>query len=310
MNLRNPAMAALLVLAVPAARATLASQYQAPEVRLTAETVSFPLILVRGYPFIEGNVQGQKGKFMLDTGLQRAMSLNHHLIPLTGGAPAATGTFGSGQVFTIVMRPKVSDVNVGGLHFDNVTRVQSQDATQLERITPDFLGWFGYQAWAAYAMKIDYQQLNATFSRTGAEALLEGEKTVASIPYETRKLPNIPIVRGSLGGVNLLLHFDTGQRGGIYVDSATRDRWVENGFIVPQGDDTYDVKGLRIGDSFTVDVPRLRLWATPFPAADPTGINERITISLGYALLSQFVTVWDFPHKTLYFLRTSAYAQP
>src|SRR6187402_4530 len=42
-------------------------------------------------------------------------------------------------------------------------------------------------------------------------------------------------------------------------------------------------------------ISRLRLRTTPFPTADPTDINERITISLGHALLSQFVTVWDFP---------------
>lgn len=303
MQLRTQLVAVLFALIAPVAHATLGAEYQAPEVRLTGGIVSFPLVMVRGYPFVEGSVQGQRGKFMLDTGLQRAMSLNHHLIPLSGGAPAGTGSFGSGQVFTVVMRPSVADVNVGHLHFDNVTRVQSQDATQLEGITPDFLGWIGYQAWAAYAMKIDYQRLDVSFFRAGPESFLAGEKPISTIAYQTRKLPNIPIVSGSLGSTNVVLHFDTGQNGGIYVDPATRDRWVKEGHLVPRGEDTYDVKGLRLGDNFKVDVPGLRLWTTPFPAAEPTGIHERVTISLGYALLSQFVTVWDFPHKTLYFLR-------
>lgn len=291
------------LLLTQAADAKLAAEYQAPEVRLAGDTVTLPIVMVREFPFIEGSVNGVHGKFMLDTGAQRAMALNDHRIPLTGGFPMGTGHFGSGQTFDVTLRPKATDVNVAGLHFDSVTRVQSQDATMLERITPDFLGWFGYQAWSAYAMKLNYQTQEATFYRAGPDAFLAGEKRVARVPYTIRKLPNIPLVKGALGSMDLIVSFDTGQQGNIYVDAATRDRWVKEGRLVPDGEDTYDVKGLRLGDGFTVDVPKLRLWTTPFPAAEPTGITEPFSISLGYALLSQYVTVWDFPSQSLYFLK-------
>lgn len=296
-------LAALCGLTAHVVHATLAAEYQSPEVRLTAESVRFPLVLVKGYPFIEGRVGSTQGKFMLDTGAQHAMALNHHRIPLSGGAVAGTGSFGSGQIYTIMMRPDVSDVNVADLHLDHVTHVQSQDATQLEHIVPDFLGWFGYQAWADYAMKLDYRVPEVVFHKGGPDRLTAAEEVVAKVPYRTRLRPNIPIVMGSLGATDVLIDFDTGQRGAIFVDPPTRDRWIAEGRLIPRGEDTYDVKGLRISHDLTVDVTGLPLMVTPFPAAKATGITERISISLGYALLDQFVTVWDFPHKTLYFLK-------
>lgn len=180
----------------------------------------------------------------------------------------------------------------------------------LEGITSDFLGWVGYLSWSPYAMKLNYQPAEATFYRTGPDAFLAGEKLVTTLPYETRKLPNIPIVKASLGGVNFVVDFDTGQWGNIYVDAATRDQWIKDGRLVADGDGTYDVKGLRLGKNFTVDVPRLTLSTAAFPAAEPTGLTETVQISLGYALLSQFVTVWDFSHKTLYFLKAHGTASP
>ncbi|MFD2427139.1 hypothetical protein ACFSUK_01290 [Sphingobium scionense] len=59
---------------------------RAPEMRLAGKTVTLPLVMVREFPFIEGEIAGVRGKFMLDTGMQDALVINDHRVPLVGEA--------------------------------------------------------------------------------------------------------------------------------------------------------------------------------------------------------------------------------
>ncbi|KAK0360403.1 hypothetical protein LTR94_027441, partial [Friedmanniomyces endolithicus] len=169
--------------------------------------------MIREFPFIEGAVSGFHGKLMFDTGARDAITVNSHNVLPEVGTTVGTGFFGSGQTFDIQILPEIADVKIGGLDFPSATNVMSQDARQLERITPDFIGWVGYQFFADHAFKLDYQNAKVTFFAAGAEGYLDQERIAADLAFTTRRLPNHPIMSGSVGDLAIIAAWDTGQQG-------------------------------------------------------------------------------------------------
>ncbi|MGB9989357.1 hypothetical protein [Pseudoduganella rhizocola] len=281
----------------------LAKSEQAPEFRLRAEIVTLPFVMVREYPFVEGSVEGVRGKWMLDTGLEIALAINDHRVPLDTTS-TGDGQFGSGQKFAIRRAPVVRQVHVGGLDFPQVTTVQTQDATQLERITPDFLGWIGFNLWNPSTLKMDYRQQKATFYRSASADALAGEELVAALPFGLRKLPHIPVMAGRVGDLPVAAAFDTGAYGMLCIDQQSMDRLLASGVLKPSGKDgRYDLSGLRIGATAMPDLKEIFVLTSGFPAAVPTGLTDPAVLVLGYAFLRQFKTVWDYREQKLYLLR-------
>lgn len=50
----------------------------------TEDIVVFPITLINAFPFISGEVNGIKGKFMFDTGNQNALDINDNMVELPG----------------------------------------------------------------------------------------------------------------------------------------------------------------------------------------------------------------------------------
>jgi len=297
-------------LGTPAANAQEAPRGldNAPEFRLKGDTVSLPFVMVREFPFVEGEVNGVKGKFLLDTGALGALSLNHNHIKLPDGRVIGQGNFASGQTFQMILRPSVGNVRLaGGLSYDNVTNVSSQDAAQLERITPDFLGWLGHEFWAGYAAKFDYKASEVTFYKGGPKAFLKGETLVAAIPFETRNRPNIPILTATIGDTDFETVLDTGQYGNIFADTATREHLTVIGAISPAAgaEGAVDIKSVRFSKGPAIAMAKLASHpaegAAPFAKA--VGLTSARIMMLGYAFLKQYKTVWDYPNGTLYLLK-------
>lgn len=306
------AMIAVIALAIPAAVAAQEvprGPAIAPEFRLKGEVVSLPFSMVREFPFVEAEINGVKGKLMLDTGALEALALNHNHITLPEGRSIGQGNFGSGQTYEMILRPSVENVRLpGGLSYGRVTTFRSQDSRQLERITPDFLGWLGYYFWDGYAVKLDYKASKATFYKGGPKAFLKGETLVAAIPFETPKLPNNPVLTARIGDVDFATVLDTGQYGNIFADAATLERLTAAGAIKPiaDGDDAaVDVAALRF--STGPAIPLAKIATHPIEGAAPfakaVGVTSPRIMSLGYAFLQQYKTVWDYPNKTLYLLK-------
>lgn len=277
---------------------------QAPEFRLQDERVTLPFVMVREYPFVEGSVEGVRGKWMLDTGLELALAINDHRVPLDS-AVTGDGQFGSGEKFAVRRAPVVREVHVAGLAFPQVTTVQTQDATQLERITPDFLGWIGFNLWNSYALKMDYRQQTATFYRgPAAAAALAGEELVAALPFGLRKLPHIPVMAASVGDLRVAAAFDTGAYGMLCIDQQGMQRLLASGVLKPSGQDgRYDLSGLAIGATALPDLKDIYVLTSGFPAAGPTGLDDPAVLVLGYAFLRNYKTVWDYREQKLYLLR-------
>lgn len=282
----------------------------APNFLLSGDEVSFPFVVVKGIPFIEATINGVRGKLMLDTGAERALSLNNRRIPLTGGRAAGRGLFGSGQRFDLMLHANVSTVMVGDLSFRDITNVESQAAQLLEGITPDFAGWMGFNFWRGYALKLDYVNNIATFYRDESPTkgrpskYLAGETVLGVIRYETRKLSNVPIANVRIGSQSLEGMFDTGNSGFMWVDDAMRARLMSDGKLMPAQQESAPMmlEGFAIESAGSYRMT-VRVLASPFPAAAPLGVKTSNVVVFGHSFLSQYKTVWDFAQKTIYLLK-------
>lgn len=286
------------------AQHTYAKQQRAPEIRLYGDTVTLPILMIEEFPFIESSVDGVNGKLMLDTGAEQALLINDHRVPVAGGRTLGSGRFGSGQRFITRLVPAVRDIRIGPVRFSHATSVQVQDARLLEQITPDFLGWLGHHAWAGYAMKLDYRASRAIFYKAGPAVYLKGEKVVAEIPFETRKLPNVPLMRGRIGGRSIIAAWDTGQYGKLFTDAEGKADLVRSRklAISRHRSGTFDLAEFELGGFVLPGVPAMEVATTSSPASEPIGISERDMLTVGYGLLRQYKTVWDHRRRRIYLL--------
>lgn len=276
----------------------------APEVRLPPGIVTLPIVMVEEYPFIEASIEGVVGKLMLDTGYQGALIVNDHRVPLKGGKTTSSGFFGSGQTFVVRVVPEVRDVGIGELLYPNVTNVRTQDARLLESITPDFIGWFGYEAFSTHALKLDYRTMRASFYPEGTD-YLAGERAVADLSFETRRLPNTPLMAGRIGNMPFVVSWDSGQYGALYTTEAGRARLLRDGGLIPAAKNpaAFDVHGLQLDGHELPTILAVEVRTKPSPAAGSIGITEADHLTIGYGLLKQFKTVWDFRRKRIVLLQ-------
>jgi hypothetical protein len=279
------------------------SAMQAPEVRLHGSVVTLPIVLVKYYPFFEGSVGGTRGKFMLDTGESAAMSINDHRVPLSDAKVLGGGNYASGESFKTHINAVIHDVRVSSLHFPDVSDMESHDATQLENhITPDFIGWLGYGAFHEYALKVDYAALKATFISGDLSAPLANEKVLARLRVPFGSRPNIPVASGNIEGTTFHVAFDTGQNGALFLDPATRLKLTGSGSLVREEDGTFTVSGLIIDGWQAPPLTHMDVMDSPAPFAKAIGVTGANLVTVGYALLKQYPTLWDFKGHTIYIL--------
>lgn len=310
---KTAAIFALTLFSVATAGRVAQAHTVEPGFHLTGEEVTLPFTLARNIPFIDSEVNGVRGKLMFDTGARSALSLNNRRIPLSGGTDAGTGFFGSGQTFTILLHERVGPIRVGDLTFESAMQVESQAAELLEKITPDFLGWIGYEFFDGYAIKLDYDALTVTFYKDGpdvVERYLEGETILAVIPFETRRLPNNPITSATLGSTALELVFDTGQSGALFAEQDSLDRLSADGRMAPAEGEQVRLSGLVIGENALTTDLTVGVLDQPFPPAEAMGVHSPVVVSLGYAILSRYKTVWDYSAKRMYLLERHGSGNP
>jgi hypothetical protein len=292
-----------LILSLSAAGQMPPAPVRAAEARLPDDTVTLPFTMVREFPFVEGEIQGVRGKFLLDTGMRDALVINDHRVPLTGGEQIGSGFFGSGQTFVVRLNQSVRDLRIGKIAIPRVTSVRSQDASQLEAITSDFVGWLGYNFFKDHALKMDYRRSQATFYSGGAEKFLRGEKLMAVLPFQTRTLPNHPVLPTTIGDVTGVVTLDTGMNGALYLPASKKAALIASGHLkATREENMYDLARVNLAGEIVVDIQGIEVLEGPSPASKPIGITEDVELELGYALLRQFKTVWDYKAKRLYLL--------
>lgn len=283
---------------------------------LHGDSVVFPITLIKAFPFISGTVNGIPGKFMFDTGYETSIALNDNLVELPNKKLQGSGVVGSGQSFKEYVNDTIKEVKFGnGITFRNLEKIKSANYDFLQqRITPDCIGYIGHNFFKGYLFKLDYIKNTITFYKATAERranndFLANEKVLAIIDFETRKLPNHPLAKVTIDGVEFQAAFDTGQYGFMLLDPPTEKRLRGKGYVVlsgtdADGDTLVKAKDVVLGDKLKVTLKGLELLnlqSTKIVRRE-LAITETNILSIGYRLYSQYKTVWDYEKRKIYVL--------
>lgn len=283
---------------------------------LHGDSVVFPVMLINGYPFISGSVNGVSGKFMFDTGYRTSISVNDNLIDLPDKKMKSTGITGSGNDFKTNTNDIIREIKfTNGIVYRDLQNISSGNYDFLQKyITPDCLGYIGHDFFAGYLFKLDYIHRKVTFykstdERRNTKDFLKGEKILAVVGFENRKLPNHPLVNLKIHGVDVLGAFDTGQNGLLQLDGPSAGSLYSGGFVEysgmeSNGDSLLTVKDIVIDGKYKFSlkgVERSSLKGTQVIRRE-LGITEPNLMNLGYRFLSEFKTIWDYTDNKIYLL--------
>lgn len=283
---------------------------------LHGDSIAFPLTLVNAYPFVSAEVNGIKGKFMFDTGLNSGIEINDNAINLPGKKAVNKGQVGSGQSFMKNVNDTIAEVKFkNGLTYRNLLNITSANFDFLQNnITPDCIGYIGHDFFKGYLFKLDYVKRKLTFykiteERKSSKDFLKGEKVLAILNFETRRLPNHPMIRVRIGNVDLPGSFDTGQYGLLQLDDQAAKVLKKSFLVVPAGNDGYDDPIVNVNDvvldgSLKVSLKGIYPYSFEQTAPFRKGmqINEASYICFGYRFFEQYKTVWDYAEKKIYVL--------
>jgi hypothetical protein len=280
-------------------------------ISLVGDEVTIPFSLIDDWIFINGELNGTKGRWMFDTGSQQAIALNVKHVNQDNGVVVGSGFVGSGQSFDVLNYPVVDRIGVGDLFFVGVSSVTGNEMSFMEPITADILGLVGFAFFDGYDLKIDYLRRQLSFYRQTEgsqwQHLEQDEQFVESIEYFTRNLENLPMFEFQASGVDFLGVLDTGGgRGSFRMVDGDFERLRSNGII---GDfyegpsPLYVFDGLEVSERLSLDLFGLYRFDDPPGFEDPLGIVEENHMHFAYSFLSQFVSFWDTKNEVIYLLK-------
>jgi len=282
----------------------------------TEDIVVFPITLVNAFPFISGEVNGVKGKFMFDTGNQNALDINDNLVHLPQKKTKGSGQVGSGQKFKANINDTIAEVKLAdGSVYKNLLNIKSGNYDFLQNaITPDCIGYIGHDFFKEYLVKLDYLRRKITLykntdQRKISKDFLKGEKVLAIINFEIRRLPNHPLVRAKIGGIEMIAAFDTGQYGTFQLENKVEKLLTAKSLIVPSGQDAENDTVFTINDMILDGKFKTSLKGVYSETREDNKhvrealqITEDNIIDIGYRFLDQYKTIWDYETKKIYIL--------
>lgn len=286
-------------------------------VKLSGDTRSFTLTVIDAFPFIDVTINGIRGKLMFDTGCREATILNSNALPLTYRKLAGSGSTASGQQLSRSVSDTVAEIRVDSqLVYHNVRNIKCVNLDFLQaRLTPDCLGFLGYDFFDGYIFKLDYLRNQVTFyknnpQRQSSKDFLRGEDVLAVLNFETRLLPNHPFITIQLGKTTITGAFDTGQYGLVQLTPVAEKKLTTSGRVRPagttsRGDTIVNLTNVNLTSTFAVNIPGLEYitYGKPLSFKKTIGLTESNILTIGYRFLSQYKTVWDYGSKKIYVLK-------
>lgn len=286
------------------------------EFRLIGDSISFPLTIVNAFPFISGEVNRVKGKFMFDTGKQEALEINNNMVPLSSQKESSDGFVASGQKFKVHTNDTIEEVHlVNGLHFQNLKQIESANLDFLQnRITPDCIGYIGFNFFKGYLFKLDYTKRKLTFYkstqvRESSKDFLNGEKVLAILDFEIRNQPNIPMTKVKVNNVEILAMFDTGGNYGLLgitdndAKKLIKEKNLINYGIDGYNDSLFSLNQVKMNSDLTTDFKAIDKYKGDFsPVRKALGLTEDNFLLIGHRFLAKYKTVWDYEHNKIYVL--------
>jgi hypothetical protein len=286
------------------------------KVHLTGDLSTLPLVLVGGYPFLEGEVNGIKGKLLFDVGEKDSFALNSHKITPPNGKVIGSGYFGSGQTFTVSSFPVVDELKLaGGPDFTAVPSVRGSSGQQLEdNITPDFIGWIGIAFFDGYVVKLNYQRPSVTFYKNdapgaGKQAALKGEKVLQVIHFDNAGHPNLLTLPVMIGDLPFVANIDTGSHDTLWFTPELMEKMKAAGTLYCTTDEC-TLSNVSIDNHVISLKSHTDLIEGKASISDQIGHPNDNIMTLGYEFLNKYKTVWDFQDQTLTLLSTETPEKP
>lgn len=257
--------------------------------------------VIDGRAVVAVTVDGQDGLMMLDNGTPEAMMLNRDALDLPMGREVGRGNAASGQP-VVVMQHDAPVVMVGGLPFAVPDHVTSGNFAFVEEgFGPEFMGFIGSPALAEAPFLLDFPRKRLILLRAAPQDLAPADvrgRIVFSIWEDS-----LPTSVVEVGQTAMLLEFDTGDNGTIYLQDASRATLIAAGSLTG-GSDTMVLSGLRVGGMDFEPTPVRVVQAGGPEDFRNSGASD--SLRLGAAFLAQNPVLWNFASTELVFLSPTA----
>ena len=272
---------------------------------IDAKQLTVPLVIIRGLPFIEGSLNGRKGKLLFDVGEASALLINSHAVTPPNGIVTGRGFFGSGQTFETFRFPLVDELTLAGeLRFTKMTNIAGNPGLPLEQnITSDFLGWIGIDFWKGYAFKLDYAKPSVMFYRNdapgaGIEAAAAGEHAIQTIQFDNTGHRNLPVFPISADGIPIVGGLDTGNHNVTWLNDSQIKAMKQAGTLQKTADGTFTLSGIKINGHLLPTMP-VKITPGRAPFAKQLPQPNAPFLSFGYEFFALYKTIWDFDQSTI-----------
>lgn len=260
-----------------------------------------PFAVVEGKPMLEVTVDGQPGQMMLDNGTPEAVMLNRDAARLAPGQEVARGKAASGQPI-IVMLHDAPELRVDGAPLPLSAKVVSGDFGFAEAgFGSGFLGFLGSPAVEPHPFLLDYARKRLVVLREGSFALAPGDVR-GEVVFSIWKGEQ-PTTAVQIGEQVMLVDFDTGDNGTLYLRPETQEALVQAGLLTG-GPDLWTLASIRLGA--TDFGPLLLSVVQAGGAADFRRSGPADFLRLGARFLADTPTLWDFQQNRLIFLAPGA----
>lgn len=273
----------------------------------TKGCASLPFHLVDGFIVLDGEVQGQVGKFIFDTGTPFPVFLNNHVVRMRKDVLVGKGHAASGQALTLYRQKKAPGpvAFAGQVELPSATQAIHTNFAFIETgIVPGFLGFIGHGWNKAYVFTIDYDLQTISIDPQNkvseqAPCPVRPGHLVAAMPFRSSKEDGrIPEVEMHIGDVPIKAAFDTGNQGTLSLTKETQERLIRAGHLRTENSRAHygayenhtqaSLTGLRYQGLVLPDQRMIRLTTA-----------DHDELGLGYQFLKQFITVWDFQRQII-----------
>lgn len=269
---------------------------------------SMPFTVRDGHkPMVAARVGAGTGVLMLDNGTPDALFLNRAAVSLPQGQFVARGVTASGQAV------EVQSHGTPAVWIDSVPAVLASTVRSgdfqftVAGLGPDFLGFIGTGMLDDDAFVLDYARRLLSVIQVRPDRQLaiappspDAIRLVAPFVIWPGALPTLA---GALGAVPLLIDVDTGDAGTAYLTATTRHRLQRQRLLRPQGAG-WRLAGLAIG-GVRFDPVTVRLVDADGPQDHRTA-GRGDQVRLGASFLAANPCLWNFPARTLTFLKPGA----
>ena len=271
-----------------------------------SDSVLIPFKLYKGLIFIEAEIDGQRGEFMLDTGSPTVFLNSYRFSNLTESKYSVTGV--NGEIENVQSRFVKSlkiDDDVEWNRFEAV----AFDMIHLEQsCRRQLLGLLGYSAFKNFELMIDYQSKQLTLfrlDRRGNRLQSTNQKPLQQ--YSFKMVKHLPVIEVMVDNLMLKLGIDTGAQ--INLLHKKWERKLYNHFLnyeetqLNGASKKKKLSSISVFDEMKMNNQSFKKMKTLIADLSNLMNNYHLKIDglLGYEFLSKSIISINFKKKELYF---------